>query len=113
MAETLLAELPDGTRMKSGVGIAMLTRLRQIACGLDTLSENVVDSYEARRDVEDPRALGPRRHYVASAGTRRRCVSLQTRLAGLGIEACLIDGDVPAKERTQIIRDFQNGRTAS
>lgn len=111
LAETLLAELEDGTRIKTSVGIAMLTRLRQIACGLDTLSENVTDSTKLDAAIATIQKHWDRGDtYVCFGWFKASMRALQKRLAELGIEACLIDGDVPAKARTQIIRDFQKGK---
>ncbi len=111
MVETLFAELPDGTRLKAGVGIALLTRLRQIACGLDALCEGVADSSKLDECV---RVIGEHwdrgDDFVVFGWYKASMRALQCRLNEQGMGAVLIDGDVPTKARTQIIRDFQSGK---
>lgn len=111
MVETLFAELPDGSRLKSGVGIALLTRLRQIACGLDTLCENVEDSSKLDATIEVIRNTWDRGDtFVVFGWYKASMRALQRRLNAAGIEACLIDGDVTNNDRARIVRDFQNGK---
>jgi SNF2 family DNA or RNA helicase len=112
MVETLFAELPDGTRLKAGVGVALLTRLRQIATGLDSF--NAAELRDSSKLDAAVATITNHWHrgddYVVFGWYKASMVALQSRLAELGIDACLITGDVPPKDRTQIIRDFQNGK---
>ncbi len=111
LADTLLAELPNGERVKSSTGIALLTRLRQVATGLDLLSEDVSDSTKLEAVVDTIRATWDRGDtYVCFGWYRASARALEQRLADAGIEAWLIDGDVPQKKRAEIVRSFQSGQ---
>jgi SNF2 family DNA or RNA helicase len=111
LAEMLLAELPDGTRLKAGVGIALLTRLRQIATGLDVLCKDVQDSSKIDACIAKIKEHWDRGDtYLVFGWYKASLRSLAARLAESGIDTWVIDGDVPQKERTEIVRAFQNGQ---
>jgi SNF2 family DNA or RNA helicase len=112
LAETLLAELPNGERIKSSDGIALLTRLRQVATGLDLFDANVVrDSSKldaAVRIIQENWERGD--GYVVFGWYKASLHALAQRLAEVGIECGIIDGDVSQKDRGPIITEFQSGR---
>ena len=112
LTETLFAELPNGDRIKSSEGIALLTRLRQVATGLDVFDPGVVrDSSKLERTVEVIQRHWDRGDdYVVFCWYKPSVQALVARLADVGIEAWVIDGDVPQKQRGPIIKAFQNGQ---
>ncbi len=112
LATQLLAELPTGERIKSSDGIALLTQLRKVATGLDLYDPDVVrDSSKLDRTLEVIRRHWDRGDdYVCFGWYKASLHALAARLADEGIEAWLIDGDVPQKKRAEIISAFQNGQ---
>lgn len=112
LADTLLAELPNGERIKSSDGIALLTRLRQVATGLDVFDPAVVrDSTKLERAVEVIRRHWDRGDdYVVFGWYKPSLQALRQRLDAEGIDCWVIDGDVPQKQRAEIIKNFQNGQ---
>ena len=112
LAETLLAHLPNGERIKSSDGIALLTRLRQVATGLDVFDPQVVrDSSKLEATVATIKKYWDRGDdYVVFGWYKPSLAALAARLAESGIDTWVIDGDVPQKDRGPIITAFQNGQ---
>ncbi len=111
LAGMLLAELPNGERIKSSDGIALLTRLRQVATGLDVLGHELRDSSKMERAIEVMKRHWDRGDdFVVFGWYKPSLHALAARLADEGIDAWIIDGDVPHKERAEIISAFQNGQ---
>jgi SNF2 family DNA or RNA helicase len=112
LANQLLAELPNGERIKSSDGIALLTRLRQVATGLDLFDPGVIaDSSKLERAVEVIRRHWDRGDdYVVFGWYKPSLQALAERLAAEGIDCFIIDGDVPQRTRAEIIAAFQNGQ---
>jgi SNF2 family DNA or RNA helicase len=112
LAETLLAHLPNGERIKSSDGIALLTRLRQVATGLDVFDPQVVrDSSKLEATVATIKAHWDRGDdYVVFGWYKPSLAALALRLQEEDIDSWLIDGDVPQKARGPIITAFQNGQ---
>lgn len=102
------AELEDGTRIKAADGLVMLGRLRQVASGLDLLSEHVNDS--SKLDLAcDLIADDPDSAYVVFGWYKASCHALAERLDKLGIGSFVVDGDVPQATRAEYIARFQEG----
>lgn len=105
---TCLSELADGTVVKAADGLVMLTRLRQVATGLDLLGKTVQDSskldltQEIVTDAEDEA-------FVVFSWYRAAARSLRERLEAAGVEVFLVDGDVPHERRAEYIERFQAG----
>lgn len=112
LAETLLAELPNGERIKSSEGIALLTRLRQVATGLDVFDPHAVrDSSKLERAVEIVKRHWDRGDtYLIFGWYRASLHALAARLVEEGIQSFIVDGDVSQKDRGPIIKAFQNGQ---
>lgn len=103
----LVAQLDDGTLVLAQAGVVMLTRLRQIATGLELLTNKVADSSKLDR------AVGLINHYgwdrgddfFIAAWYKASAYALALRLEGMGIQSYVITGDVSMKERTRIIAE--------
>ncbi len=107
LVETCLTELEDETRVKAQVGIAVLTKLRQVASGLDLLSDTIVDStkldYAAELVQDDDDA------WVVFSWYRAAVHAMAERLAAKGIESWVVTGDTPHELRAEYIARFQAG----
>lgn len=110
LVEECLAELEDGTRVKAEVGIAMLTRLRQMATGLDIFSSDITDSSKLDAAEATIHKYLPRGDdFVVFCWYKPSAYRLAERLAAAGVESFVVTGDVPMKERTDLIHRFQKG----
>jgi SNF2 family DNA or RNA helicase len=112
LEDTCLAELEDGSLLKAKAGVAMMTRLRQVADGLGTVTDNrlsdsskVVKTLEVIRDTwerGDDYAIfvwyKPTAHALLNA--------IETEL---GEQSWLVTGDIPQKERTHALARFRAG----
>jgi SNF2 family DNA or RNA helicase len=108
LVATCLTELEDGTRVKADAGIAVMTKLRQVATGLDLLTEEVADSTKldlAVEMIED----GVDDEFVVFSWYKAAVHALYERLQTKRIEAFLVTGDVPHAERADRIARFQAG----
>ena len=108
MASSFLSDLPDGTRIKAIDGLSMLTKLRQIATGLDLVGDTVADSskldlaIDLIRDAEDEA-------FVVFSWYKAAAYALADRLKKGGIECYVVTGDVKQQDRTSMIAEFQRG----
>lgn len=105
---TCITELDSGDRIKAADGLVMLTRLRQIASGLDLLAERVQDSTKldlAMDLIED----SPDAAFVVFNWYKASGRSLRDRLEAKGIACFLCDGDTKQTDRTDYIERFQAG----
>lgn len=111
LAEDCIAQLTDGTTVKAQLGIAMLTKLRQIATGLDLLSEHVQDSAKLDATIERIRErLSEGDDFVVFVWYKATAYALRDRLLDeLGLESWVVTGDVQQKHRTEAIARFQKG----
>lgn len=111
LAQTCLTQLEDGTRIKAAAGVSMLTRLRQVASGLDTVGQKVNDSskIDACIDVVKQYSVERDDDFVVFAWYKSTAYELARRLEAEGIYAHVITGNTPQKERTEIISAFQKG----
>jgi SNF2 family DNA or RNA helicase len=99
--------LADDTGVLASDGLVLLTRLRQIATGLDLLG-NVTDS--TKRDLcLELITDNPDEAFVVFTWYKAAGYSLAVKLNQLGIGNYLITGDTPHDERAQFIQEFQAG----
>jgi SNF2 family DNA or RNA helicase len=111
LVRRLLADLPDGSRIKTEDGIALLGKLRQVASGLDAFDpDHISDS--TKLDVAEGLVKAGLRHgedFVVFVWYKALGHALERRLLEHGIEAWRIDGDVTHTERSRMIKAFQKG----
>jgi SNF2 family DNA or RNA helicase len=106
LVATCVARIDESTTIKAADGLPMLTKLRQVASGLDLLAEKVTDStkldltMDLIRDSEEPTVVFV---WYKAAGR-----ALIERLNKEDISATLIDGDVPQADRDTRIEAFTN-----
>lgn len=108
LRDECMTMLEDGTKVKAAEGIAMLTRLRQLATGLDLLGHEVTDSAKldlAVEMIED----GRDDDFVVFSWYKAAVYSLRDRLAAKGIEVFCVTGDVSHEQRDDMIARFQAG----
>jgi len=108
LKDECITVLEDGTKLKAGEGVAMITKLRQVASGLDLVSSDVPDStkldltLEMILDAEDD-------DFVVFSWYKAAVYALRDRLAVKGIEAFVVTGDVKQAHRDEAIARFQAG----
>lgn len=106
LAATSIAELDSGEILKTTDALVLLTRLRQIATGLDLVSGELSDSSKqdlAVELIED----NPDEAFVVFSWYKRACESLAQRL---GEENCfVVTGDIRPHDRATAIERFQCG----
>lgn len=108
LRDTCLASLDSGQVVKANDGLVMLTRLRQVATGLDLVGAEVADS--AKQDIaleliED----NADEAFVVFSWFKGCCETLAERLRGRGIEAFVVTGDTKQSDRVDFIQRFQAG----
>lgn len=108
LVTTCMTRLDDDTVVKAEDGLAMLTRLRQLATGLDLLGQQVTDSSKADLAIELIED-NMDEAFVVFTWYKANARSMQERLEAKGIGTFLIDGDVTHKKRNDYIQRFQAG----
>jgi SNF2 family DNA or RNA helicase len=106
--DRFITVLDDGTVVKTADRLAQLTRLRQIATGLDIFAETVTDSTKvdtALEIIED----NPDEAFVVFSWYKACARTLQERLERRGIECFRVDGDVKQHDRADMIGRFMAG----
>lgn len=101
-----MAELPDGELILTPSVITRLTKLRQVATGLDLLSETVTDSTKIDLAIDLIQGTLPNKS-VIFCWHRATVRAIVDRLQKLGIDAEGITGDTPMKERDKLVAAFQ------
>jgi SNF2 family DNA or RNA helicase len=107
MKKDLIVKLKDDEVIEAANALAMLTRLRQIACGLHLVStaessaklDEVTDLIE---DMNQP--------VVVFSNFVGMVTELKARLAKKKITCECIFGEVPQDKREAIVKDFQSGK---
>lgn len=100
--------LDDGTVIKTDNVLAQLTKLRQIATGLDAGGLDILDStkidttLELIQDNEDEA-------FVVFTWYKANAYAVHARLHKLGIEAFCVTGETPHQKRSKMIAAFQGG----
>lgn len=106
LAARFIAELPDGSKIVVGSYLAQLTKLRQIATGLDLLGTGVVDSSKIDLALDLIEDNLPKKT-VVFAWHKATVHSIKDRLDAKGIVASAITGDTKMAERARLVADFQ------
>jgi SNF2 family DNA or RNA helicase len=99
-----LAQLEDETFIVADEGLPMLSKLRQIATGLDLVG-NVEDSAKldhAKELIED----NPDEQFVVFSWFKASCDALCERVG----EGVVVHGDVPQHKRDALIEEFTSGQ---
>jgi SNF2 family DNA or RNA helicase len=112
LGRRLIAELPNGERIKTEDGIALLGKLRQVASGLDAFDPDVItDStkLDAAMGIIIDGLAATADDFVVFVWYKALGRALERRLAEAGVESWLIDGDVSHVERSKRIKAFQAG----
>ena len=103
-----LTRLDDGSILKAADGLALLSRLRQVASGLDTVSGELSDSSKLDLAVEMIKD-NPDEGFVVFSWWVAQAEALAERLAADGIESFVVTGKVPAPARADYIERYQAG----
>jgi SNF2 family DNA or RNA helicase len=112
LVDDYVTQLDDGTAILAEAGVAMLTRLRQVATGLELLTHRLADSSKLDAAVEKILKY-PGDDYFVAVWYKASAYALRDRLAEYGINAWIITGDVDMKARAPIIeqtREAVKGR---
>lgn len=109
LRDTLVTTLDDGATVAALEPIVLLTRLRQVATGLELLSGKVADSAKLDLAVEMVRD-NPDDPFVIFSWYKSAANAIAARLRGLGESVYLVTGDTPHTRRATYIREFQEGR---
>jgi SNF2 family DNA or RNA helicase len=106
IADRFIATLPDGQSITVGSHLGQLTKLRQIATGLDLLGESVTDS--SKLDLAESLITDnlPNKT-VVFAWHRATVHALSERLTKRGIVHGAITGDTSMAHRTRVVEQFQ------
>lgn len=110
LAESFIAELPDGSVLTAPNVLSQLTKLRQVATGLDLLGEEFTDSSKLDLAIELIQSTLPRKT-VVFAWHRATCTALHERLTALGIDSEIVTGDVKQHVRGEHVKRFQEDDT--
>ena len=108
LAETYFAELGNDETIKATNAVSLLTKLRQVATGLDLLGSNLVDSSKldlAEEIIRD----APDEAFVVFSWFRGAADSLAERLDRSGIPTFVVTGDTPQAARAEAVSRFQAG----
>lgn len=108
LRDTCIAQLSDGSIVTAQDGLVLLTRLRQVATGLDLVSGGVCDSAKQDLAVELIQD-NPDEAFVVFSWYKRAARSLAERLERLGIGTFVVDGDTKPDDRASYISQFQAG----
>lgn len=106
LAERFIADLPDGEQIIAPSVLAQLTKLRQVATGLDLLGEKFEDSAKIDLAEEMVKDNLPNKT-VVFAWHRATVRALESRLVKAGIECRAITGDTKERDRAQYVEEFQ------
>lgn len=108
LANTCVAELESGAKVAATDGLVMLTKLRQVATGLELFDDTVTDSskldlaVEIIEDNEDEA-------FVVFSWYKAAARAMADRLERAGVATYCVDGDVPQSTRAAFIDAFQSG----
>lgn len=109
LRDSCVATLDSGETLSADEGLVMLTRLRQLATGLDLVSDEVQDS--AKLDVAEDLILdNADEAFVVFSWYKAAAAAMYRRLLLHGVECYLVDGDVSHAKRAEKIEAFQSGK---
>lgn len=103
LVDTMLARLEDDTLVFAEAGVVQLTRLRQVAAGLDLLSNEVKDSSKINATVARIQECFMDDFFVAT-WHKAGAYSLADRLEELGYPVFVVTGDVADGERNRRLK---------
>lgn len=106
LAERFIAELPDGEQIIAPSVLAQLTKLRQIATGLDLLGDDFNDSTKIDLAEEMIKDNLPNKT-VVFAWHRATVRAIAARMEKAGIKCHAISGDVKERDRATYVKSFQ------
>ena len=106
LSERFIADLPDGDQIMAPTVLSQLTKLRQIATGLDLLGKDMSDSTKIDLAEEMVKDNLPNKT-VVFAWHRATVRALEARLNKSGIECRAITGDTKERDRATYVREFQ------
>lgn len=102
LVETMFSRLEDDTLVFAEIGVVQLTRLRQVATGLNLLSAEVDDS--SKMDAAVARvAKYPDHDFFIATWHKEAAYALARRFETLGHPTFVVTGDVGDKERVRRI----------
>lgn len=108
LAASYVAVLDSGEHIVALEPVVLLTRLRQVATGLDLFSGEVAESSKLDYTVGAIRE-NPDDSFVCFSWYKAAAYSLADRLEAAGIEAHVVTGDTSHKQRRDAIAEFQSG----
>lgn len=106
LAERFIAELPDGEQIIAPTVLAQLTKLRQIATGLDLLGERFEDSAKIDLAEELIKDNLPNKT-VVFAWHRATVRAIEARMIKAGVSVRAITGDTKERDRAEYVEAFQ------
>ena len=106
LAQRFIADLPDGEQIIAPTVLAQLTKLRQIATGLDLLGETMEDSAKIDLATELIKDNLPNKT-VVFAWHRATVRALERRMNDQGIECRAITGATKERDRATYVAEFQ------
>lgn len=107
LRDECLAQLTDGSLVKAEAGVAMMTRLRQVATGLDLVGD-VADSSKLDAALDDI-LDNPDSEFVMFSWYKAAVWSLEQRLIAKGVQCFAVTGDTPKDKRSEYVRRFNKG----
>jgi SNF2 family DNA or RNA helicase len=108
LKHTYATMLDSGEVITAVNGLVLLTRLRQVASGMDIISGEISDSSKldlAVEMIED----NSDEAFVVFSWFKAAAYALETRLAVRGIESYVVTGDTKQSDRADYIARFQGG----
>lgn len=103
------AIMPDGTRLVIDSPLALRTKLRQVATGLDAGDgDTILDSSKLDAAIEDI-LDNPDEAFVVFSWFKAPARELQARLEAKGVGTFNVSGDVKHEDRDEMIERFMNG----
>lgn len=110
LAATCVAELDSGDYIAAANGLPMLTKLRQVATGLDLFDDTGLVSDSSKLDVATELITdNDDEAFVVFSWYRAGARAMEQRLDSLGIENYCVDGSVRQEDRAEYVEDFMAG----
>lgn len=108
LRDSYVADLGPGESVVALQPVVLLTRLRQVATGLELVSGTLTDSAKLDAAVELVRD-NPDSAFVIFSWFKGAAEAVAARLRGLNVGTFLVTGDTPHAKRTRQIAEFQSG----
>lgn len=107
LRDTCVAQLDTGGALTADEGLVMLTRLRQLATGLEVLDPGSAGS--SKLDLATDLILDSEEPFVVFSWFKAAAHAMRERLEKHGVACFLVDGDVKHEDRSDYIERFQAG----